>query len=101
MQAEGVDWSTNALKATIEGHLVKVRGWLFFDAEHRDQAENTAPENLGDWRATACEVHEGPGVHPRSLAAPTSVLAGWQLTPLPDRRTDQGAEAFKHKRGGI
>ncbi len=57
MQVQGVDWSTSALKAAIEGHWVKVRGWLFFDAEHQNQSENTAPGNTSNWRATAWEVH--------------------------------------------
>ncbi len=62
MQAQGVDWSTSALKASIEGHWVKVRGWLFFDAEHRGQSENTAPGNPGNWRATAWEIHPITGI---------------------------------------
>src|SRR5713226_2917472 len=57
MQAQGEDWSTSALKATIEGHWVRIRGWLFFDAEHWNQSENTAPGNPSDWRATAWEIH--------------------------------------------
>ena len=57
MQAQGVDWSTDQLKASIEGHWVKVRGWLFFDAQHKGQSENTAPGKPGDWRATAWEIH--------------------------------------------
>lgn len=56
-QARGVDWSTSALKAAIEGHWVKVRGWLFFDVEHKNQSDNTAPGNPSDWRATAWEIH--------------------------------------------
>ena len=39
----GVDWSTVTLQQTIEGHWVKVRGWLMFDSEHKSQAENTHP----------------------------------------------------------
>jgi hypothetical protein len=43
MLAHGVDWSTDNLKAKLEGHWVKVRGWLFFDAEHKSQSVNTTP----------------------------------------------------------
>ncbi len=68
MLEQGVDWSTSALRATIEGHRVKVRGWLFFDAEHRGQSENTAPGNPGNWRATAWEIH--PVTQVESVAAP-------------------------------
>jgi len=32
-------------------------GWMFFDDEHDDEAENTAPTASNKWRATACEVH--------------------------------------------
>jgi hypothetical protein len=53
----GVDWSIHAVEAAIEGHFVRVRGWLFFDSEHRGQAENTAPGNASNWRATAWELH--------------------------------------------
>ncbi len=56
-QAAGIDWSTATLQHTIEGHWVRVRGWLFFDAEHKDAAENTNPGGGTNWRATAWEVH--------------------------------------------
>ena len=53
----GVDWSTSSLQHTLEGHWVKVRGWLMFDAEHKAQAENTRPGGQRNWRATAWEIH--------------------------------------------
>jgi uncharacterized protein YraI len=56
MEAAGVDWSTQGLKALI-GKRVRFRGWVLFDAEHRGQALNTAPGNSSDWRATVWEVH--------------------------------------------
>ena len=33
------------------------RGWLFFDSEHTNAAENTNPGNASNWRATAWELH--------------------------------------------
>ena len=56
MSTTGVDWSTQGLKALC-GHQVRFRGWVMFDAEHRPQAKNTAPNNPGDWRATVWELH--------------------------------------------
>ena len=53
----GTDWSTQTLQQTIEGHWVRVRGWLLFDAEHRRQAENTNNGGDKNWRATSWEIH--------------------------------------------
>lgn len=53
----GVDWSTATLQNTIERRWVRVRGWLFFDSEHRTQAENTNAGGTTNWRATAWEIH--------------------------------------------
>ena len=55
-------WSTNTLKDTIEGYWLKIRGSLFFHAEHRTHSENTAPNNLSDWRGTAWEIHPIIGI---------------------------------------
>ena len=52
-----IDWSTATLQQTVQGHWVRVRGWLLFDEEHRAQAENTHPGNGSNWRATAWEIH--------------------------------------------
>lgn len=57
LRDQGVDWSTATLQQTVEGHWVKVRGWLMFDAEHKAQAENTHPGGDRNWRATAWEIH--------------------------------------------
>ena len=57
MTAIGVDWSTDNLRNTIKGHVVRVKGWLLFDEEHIKQAENTDPDNSKDWRATCWEIH--------------------------------------------
>jgi hypothetical protein len=57
MAARGVDWSTRTLRDHLLGRWVKVTGWMLFDVEHKDQAENTAPGWPRNWRATAWEIH--------------------------------------------
>jgi hypothetical protein len=57
MQSQGVDWSTSALKKSIKGKWVRVKGWLLFDLEHENQSENVNPGNEKNWRATAWEIH--------------------------------------------
>jgi hypothetical protein len=57
MNQQGVDWSTRALRDRFLGRWVKVRGWMLFDLEHQRDSENTAPGRLGNWRATAWEIH--------------------------------------------
>ena len=65
LESAGVDWSTAALQHALEGRWVTLRGWLFFDAEHRGEAANTAPGNPEDWRATAWEIHPVTRIAPR------------------------------------
>jgi len=57
MAGKGVDWSTRALRDKLLGRWVRVTGWMLFDAEHKDESENTAPGRARNWRATAWEVH--------------------------------------------
>lgn len=57
MASVGKDWSTTTLQNTIKGRQIRVRGWLFFDAEHEHQAQNTEPDGDRNWRGTAWEVH--------------------------------------------
>ena len=57
MARRGLDWTTRGLRRDLLGRWVRVRGWLFFDSEHADEAENTAPGRERDWRGTAWEVH--------------------------------------------
>lgn len=54
---QGGDWSTAGLRARFKHKRVRVRGWMFFDDEHDDESENTAPGHAGNWRATAWEIH--------------------------------------------
>lgn len=53
----GLDWSEAALRRDLMGRRCRFEGWLFFDAGHDGEAENTAPGREGNWRATAWEVH--------------------------------------------
>ncbi len=57
LAAQGTDWSTPALHGILLRRWVRVRGWMLFDAQHRAEAENTAPSHSGNWRATAWEIH--------------------------------------------
>jgi hypothetical protein len=54
---QGRDWSTAALRTQLEGRCARFVGWLFFDEEHDDEAENTTPGGDNNWRATAWELH--------------------------------------------
>ncbi|MCA1591154.1 MAG: hypothetical protein LC754_00545 [Acidobacteria bacterium] len=54
---QGMDWSTQALKRALVGRRCRFEGWLFFDEEHANAAENTAPGRADNWRATAWELH--------------------------------------------
>jgi hypothetical protein len=57
MAEKGVDWSTRALRDKVLGRWVKVQGWLMFDEEHVEQANNTNPGGARNWRGTCWEIH--------------------------------------------
>jgi hypothetical protein len=57
MSANGTDWSTKTLRKQLRHKWVKVRGWMLFDSQHTNAAENTNPGGANNWRATAWEVH--------------------------------------------
>ena len=57
MANQGKDWSTARLKQTILHQWVRVQGLMLFDTEHDDEAENTNRGGVGNWRATAWEIH--------------------------------------------
>ena len=52
-----VDWSTQNLRKILLKRQVKVTGWMMFDAQHGNAAENTNPGGTHNWRATAWEIH--------------------------------------------
>jgi hypothetical protein len=54
---QGIDWSEQTLHAQLVGHWCEFEGWLYFDVGHAEEAENTAPNNPENWRATSWEVH--------------------------------------------
>ena len=54
---QGIDWTEGSLRTQLIGHWCEFAGWLFFDAGHVEESENTAPLNPDNWRATAWELH--------------------------------------------
>jgi hypothetical protein len=54
---QGMDWSAETLYAQLVGRWCEFEGWLYFDVGHKEEAENTAPNNPENWRATAWEIH--------------------------------------------
>jgi hypothetical protein len=61
MKQPPIDWTTFTLQSHgqggIKGKWVEVTGWLLFDIEHVDVAENTTPGNPSNSRASCWEVH--------------------------------------------
>lgn len=51
------EWSLEKLQRELTGRRVRFQGWLFFDAVHAGESENTAPGRANNWRATAWELH--------------------------------------------
>jgi hypothetical protein len=51
------EWSLEKLQQELTGRRVRFEGWLFFDALHAGESENTAPGRVNNWRATAWEFH--------------------------------------------
>jgi hypothetical protein len=55
MKAQGIDWSYETLKK-MQGKIVEIEGWLFYDYRHGEQASNIRP--MGEsTRATVWEIH--------------------------------------------
>lgn len=55
--AQGIDWSEETLHKQLVGHWCEFEGWLYLDAGHTAEAENTSPGNRENWRATGWEIH--------------------------------------------
>ncbi len=51
------EWTLETLKRELTGRRVRFEGWLFLDALHAGESENTAPGRPNNWRATAWEIH--------------------------------------------
>jgi hypothetical protein len=63
-RSEGRDWSTATLRQALTGKRVRIEGWLLFDDEHDEEAENTNPGDADNWRATAWELHPVTAIIP-------------------------------------
>jgi len=64
MAQQNEDWSTRALKQSLQGQWVRFTGWLFWDLEHPQNATNTHSGNANIWRATAWEIHPVTEIKP-------------------------------------
>jgi len=56
-RGQGWDWSAPTLTRELVGRWCRFEGWLFFDTGHAEEAENTRPGRVRNWRATAWEIH--------------------------------------------
>lgn len=54
---QGMDWSEQTLQAQLVGRWCEFEGWLYYDIDHDEESENTAPNKPKNWRATAWEIH--------------------------------------------
>jgi hypothetical protein len=57
MRQRGLDWTTRGLKKALVGKWVRIRGWMLYDWQYREESENTNPGSRKNWRATAWEIH--------------------------------------------
>jgi len=57
LREQGRDWSEQTLQQQLVGRWCEFEGWLYFDVGHDEEAENTAANRPGNWRATAWEIH--------------------------------------------
>lgn len=60
MKAIGTDWSTETLQKKLTGKKVKVKGWLFYDEDHKTESTNEDPadtKGYKNWRGSAWEIH--------------------------------------------
>jgi hypothetical protein len=57
MSKNGIDWRTSQIRDKYLGRWVSVEGWMLFDEEHENAAENTAAGRADNWRASAWEIH--------------------------------------------
>ncbi len=62
MEGKGINWSTRSLRDQFLGRWVNITGWMLFDKEHADEAENTKPGRERNWRASAWEIHPVTGI---------------------------------------
>ena len=61
----GNDWSTQTLRQRIEGHWVKISGWLFYDPDHEQESwgeDENDSRGQRNWRGSSWEVHPVLGI---------------------------------------
>lgn len=98
MKAKGLDWRTQTLqshgKDGIKGKWVEVTGWLLFDKEHTDGAENSSPGNPRNWRASCWEIHPITDLRVLENGAPANTPA----LPVNTLRSLQKAHVLQVRR---
>lgn len=57
MATKGEDWSTSFIRSKYLGRWVEIEGWMLFDFEHCNTAENTNPGNIKNRCGTSWEIH--------------------------------------------
>ena len=93
-QRQGGDWSTVTLQRNLTGRRVRFQGWLLFDSEHDEEAENTRPGERGNWRATAWELHPVTAIEIADMAPESQrLLRG--TGPLRDGAAEFGGNGDK------
>jgi hypothetical protein len=83
----GLDWSTNALRDRYKGKWVTFTGWMMFDTEHINEAENTNPGGSKNWRATCWEIHPITAI--KVAAAPAAAPAVAAFAAARSKRVDE------------
>jgi hypothetical protein len=68
MATSGITWTVTTLRTQYLHKRITVRGWMTFDAQHANAAENTNPSGASNWRATAWEIH--PVMSIKAVPAP-------------------------------
>jgi len=92
MTAQGMDWSSRALRDRLLGRWIKIRGWMLFDVEHWQNPRTL--HRVGS-ALEGCRLG-GPPDHVHRGRAETSEIANLAQNPLHHRLCNRrlGSEGF-------